>query len=105
MHQNPGDHLDREIAEDSKMQAQWRKIVFMPTQHYNTPSGKVGKRFVGIISLELDGVCDKKWNIERVIFFNPLSYNTHKALIIMRKFSSAYCFNSIDGIVGHLTNS
>ena len=45
----------------------------MPTQHYEAPSGKSGKRFVGILYVELDGIHDRKWNVERVIVFNLLS--------------------------------
>ena len=47
VHQNLGYHLDGVIAEDSKWQARWEKLVFMPTQHYCAPSGKVGKRIFG----------------------------------------------------------
>ena len=49
VHQNPGDHLDGGIVEGSKLQAQWEKLVCMPTQRYDAPSGKVGKIFVGIL--------------------------------------------------------
>ena len=40
--------------------------------HQNPPSGKVGKRFVGILSVELDGFCARKWNAERVVFFQSV---------------------------------
>ena len=80
------------------------KIIFMPNQCYDAPSSKVGKRFVGILSIEIDGVCARKWYANRVIFFNPLSSNMHKVLIIPRKFESAFCFNSICRFVEHLTS-
>ena len=44
----------------------------MPTQIYDVPSGKVGKIFVGILSVELDRVRARKWNAERVIFFQSV---------------------------------
>ena len=69
MHQNPGDYLYVLIAEDIKWQAWCKKLVCMPTQSYDAPSGKVGKRFVGILSAELDGVRARRWNTERVIIF------------------------------------
>ena len=72
VHQNPGDHLNGVIAEDSKWQARWEKLVCMPTQCYDAPSGKVGKIFVVILSVELDGVCARKWNAERVIVFQSV---------------------------------
>ena len=65
--QNPGEHFDGGIAEDSKWQAQWEKLVCMPTQRYDTPSVKVGNIFFGILYVELDGVFSRKWNMERVI--------------------------------------
>ena len=77
----------------------------MPTQRYDAPSGKVGKRFVGILSVELDGVRARKWNAERVIIFSPLSSNAPKALKIPRKSESAFCFDSTCGIVESLTIS
>ena len=44
----------------------------MPNQCYDAPSGKVGKRFVGILYIELDGVRARKWNAERVIVFQSV---------------------------------
>ena len=44
----------------------------MPTQCYYAPSRKAEKRFVGILSTELDGVCDMKWNADRVIVFQSV---------------------------------
>ena len=48
------------------------KLGCMTTQRYDAPSGKVRKRFVGILSIELDGVCARKWNDERVIVFQSI---------------------------------
>ena len=64
--------MDGGIVEDSKWQARWEKLVCMPTQRYGAPSGKVRKRFVGILSVELDRVCSRKWNVERVIIFQSV---------------------------------
>ena len=72
VHQNPGDKLDGGIAEISKWQAHWEKIICIPMQRYDAPSGKVGKIFVGILSIELDGVRARKWNAERVINFRSV---------------------------------
>ena len=41
----------------------------MTTQSYDAPSRKIGKRFMRILSVELDGVRTRKWNAERVIVF------------------------------------
>ena len=103
--QNPGDHLDIVISEDIKWQARWEKLVCMLTQLYDAPSGKAGKILVGILSLELDGVCARKYNTKRVIIFNLLSSNAHKALTIPHKFVSAFCFDSTCGIMERLASS
>ena len=39
----------------------------MLTQRYDAPSGKFGNRLVGIMSVELDRVCARKWNTKRVV--------------------------------------
>ena len=69
------------------------KLVYMPTQRYDAPSGKFRNIFVEILSVELDGVHARKWNADRVIIFNMLSSNAQKAKIFTRKFESAYCFD------------
>ena len=69
VHQNPGDHLYEGIEEDSKWQAHWEKLVYLPTQHYDAPYGKVGNRFVVVMFVELDRVPDRKWNSGRMIVF------------------------------------
>ena len=58
-----------------------------------------------ILSIELDGLRARKWNSERVIFFNTLSSNAHKALTILRRFESAFFFDSTCGIVECLASS
>ena len=60
VHQNSGDHLYGSIAEESKWQAQWGKLVCLLTQRYDAPSGKVGKIFAGSLSVELDRVHARK---------------------------------------------
>ena len=72
VHKNLGYHLDGGIVEYSKWQARWEKLVCLPTQHYAAPSRKVGKRFVGIMYVELDEVHARKWNAERVIVFQSV---------------------------------
>ena len=42
-------------------------MVSMPTQRNDVLSGLIGNRFVGIILVELDGIWNCQWNVERVI--------------------------------------
>ena len=81
------------------------KLVCMLTQLYDAPSGKIRKRFVVILSVELDGDRARKCNAERVIFFNLLSSNAHEALKILFKFESAFFFDSNCEIVDHMKSS
>ena len=48
------------------------KLVCFPTQRSDAPSRKVGKRFVGILSVELDEVRARKWNAKRVVVFQSI---------------------------------
>ena len=72
VHKNKGDHLDGGIAEGIKWQVRWEKLLCIPTQRYDAPSGKVRKIFVGIVSVQLDRVCAGKWSSERVIVFQSV---------------------------------
>ena len=54
------------------MESTLEKLGCVPTQRYYAPSGKSGKRFVGIMSAELDGFCVRNWNVERVIVFQSV---------------------------------
>ena len=49
-----------------------KKNVGLQTLHYDAPSRKVGKIFVGILYVELDGVRARKWNAEREIVFQSV---------------------------------
>ena len=44
----------------------------MPIQCYDALSGKFRKRFFEILSVEIDGVRARKWNVERVILFQSV---------------------------------
>ena len=51
------------------------KLICIPTQRYDVPSGRIGNPYVGIILVELDGIWNRHWNAERVIFFRQLFYS------------------------------
>ena len=60
------------IADDESWQVWWHDLMVMPSRNYNTPSGKVGRRFVGALVKELRGVRDRQWNLERFIVFQTV---------------------------------
>jgi hypothetical protein len=69
IHQNYGTHLDGGIQDDGVWQEQWQKLITLPSQRYDAPSGAVGRHFVNILALELEGICHRKWNSERFNVF------------------------------------
>jgi hypothetical protein len=64
-----GSHLDGGIKEDGAWQERWRKLIALPSQCYDAPNGAVGRRFVNILALELEGIRQHKWNSERFLVF------------------------------------
>ena len=82
VHQNPRNHLDDVIKEDSKWQDMLVKLACFPTQRYDVPSGRVGKFFVSILSVELDGIQAWKWNANLVIVFQL--FILQRVLLVMR---------------------
>ena len=72
VHGNPGTHLNGGVANDSAWQAWWRDLAVIPSRRYDAPSGKVGRRFVGMLGAELQGVRDRRWNSERFILFQTV---------------------------------
>ena len=60
VHGNPGTHLDGGIAEDGKCQGWWRDLAVTPARRYGALSGKVGRRFVKVLVMELRGVLDRQ---------------------------------------------
>ena len=55
VHSNPGTHLDGGISNNTVWQAWWRYLVVMPLRLYDTPSGRVERRFVGTLRDDLRG--------------------------------------------------
>jgi hypothetical protein len=69
VHQNDGTHLDGGIADDAQWQEYWRKLVVLPPQRFDVPTGAVGRQFVETLTEELVGVRERQWNSERFFVF------------------------------------
>ena len=54
------------------MAGEVKKLVIVPTQCFDVPSGRIGNRFVGIINVEIERIWDCQYNAERVIIFRTL---------------------------------
>ena len=72
VHANPGTYLDGGIHDNSAWKAWWRDLVVMPSRRYDAPSGRFGRRFVGMMGAELKGVRDRLWNSELFIVFQTM---------------------------------
>ena len=72
VHGNPGTHLNGGVTNNLAWQAWWHELAVMPSRHYDAPSGKVGRRFVGMLGAEIQGVRDRRWNSERFIVFQTV---------------------------------
>jgi hypothetical protein len=69
VHQNPGKHLNGGIADDPVWQDYWRRLVVFRSTNYDVPKGKVGKRFLTLLTGELNGIRKRQWNAERFLIF------------------------------------
>ena len=65
IHRNDGRHLDGGIANDAVWQARYDAVVANPHQLYLPPQGKIGAEVVSLMTSELRGVRERKWNSER----------------------------------------
>ena len=72
VHGNPGTHLYDGVANDSAWQAWWRDLAVMLLRRYDATSGKVGRRFVGMLGDEMQGVRERRWNLKRFIVFQTV---------------------------------
>ena len=53
--------MDGWIEDNIKLQYIWENIIWLPTQLYDLPDGRVGNRFVSTLAVELDATCNLKW--------------------------------------------
>jgi hypothetical protein len=68
-HQNDGRHLNGGVADDPFWQARWKRVAGLPQSHYSVPSGRVGRRFLAMLTREFKGVRQREWNSERPLIF------------------------------------
>jgi hypothetical protein len=56
VHHNPGKHLTGGVTNDSVWQDYWRHLVIYQSSNYDVPKGKVGKQFLALLTMELNGI-------------------------------------------------
>jgi hypothetical protein len=69
VHQSPGQHLNGGIANETVWQDYWRCLVVSQSSNYHVPKGKVGKRFLNLLTTELTGIRKCQWNPEKFLVF------------------------------------
>jgi hypothetical protein len=57
--------LNREYPDDPAWQDYWRRLVVFPETFYNIPKGPTAKRFIGLLTKDLLGIRNRKWNSKR----------------------------------------
>ena len=72
MHSNDGAQLSGGIYDGEECQKRWRTLAVMPARRYDAPSGRVGRRFMYTLAVELTGVRPRHWNTERFIVFKTV---------------------------------
>ena len=67
---NDGTHLDGKIVDDKVWQERYISIIIYPLSQYDLPTnGTIGKSFLLLLAKEIDGLRERKWNMEKVICF------------------------------------
>jgi hypothetical protein len=64
IHQNPGSHLDGGIANDTQWQSYYNQLIVYPSQTYDAPNGAVGQCLIDYLANLMNGVRERKWNME-----------------------------------------
>ncbi|KAI2493422.1 hypothetical protein MHU86_21121 [Fragilaria crotonensis] len=69
VHDNDGTHLHGDYSDDALWQRRWRRMAQIATTRYQAPAGRVGRRFLAILTSEFRGVRERRWNSERPLVF------------------------------------
>ena len=66
---NDGTQLDGGIEDDKLWQDNYRRIIVYPLSQYDLPGSTLGRSFIKLLAGEIDGVRERKWNMEKVLCF------------------------------------
>ena len=69
VHANVGRHLDGGVESDKEWQSLWRSVVGLPLSPYRVPKGRIGRRFVKLLTHEFAQVRLRQCNSERPLVF------------------------------------
>eukprot|EP00957_Ditylum_brightwellii_P204671 15340358-Ditylum_brightwellii.AAC.1 len=80
IHDNDGSHMSGRIVDNKLWQQYWTDLTALPIQYYDVLSGSVGRRFLFMLVEILDGVVERKWNVERFIVFTAVILQQQKGV-------------------------
>ena len=66
---NDGTQLDGGIVDDALWQDNYRRIIVYLLSQYDISGSSVGRLFIKLHADEIDGVRERKWNMEKVLCF------------------------------------
>ena len=66
---NDGTRLDGGIEDDKLWQDNYRRILVYPLSQYDLPGSSLGRSFIKLLADEIDGVRERKLNIEKLLCF------------------------------------
>ena len=69
VHNNIGRHLDGGVKGDKAWQWLWRYVVELPLSPYRVPKGRIGRRFITLLTREFEQVRHRQFNSERPLIF------------------------------------
>lgn len=69
VHPNDGCHLAGGVDDDHHWRSRWKRLVQHSPTRYSVPKGRVGRRFLSILTREFQSVRERHWNSERPMVF------------------------------------
>ena len=69
IHNNDSAHLNKNTPDDRACQDCCKSIIVCPLSLNDLPKGPVGRSLIKILSNELNGIFERKWNFARPICF------------------------------------
>ena len=94
VHANPGTHITGEVPIHINRiwQSRWKRLTALPQCHYMLPQGPVSHDFITQLTVELQGVCERKWNSERPLVF---------LMVVLTQMDSKLRFSKVRAHIKH----
>ena len=77
---NDGTHINFHIQHDRVWQKYWKEITNLPNRKYNLPKNSTGKKFIHLLTTEINNIIDRKSNSEKTIVFLSVILQKSKSI-------------------------